>query len=96
MRRALGCGSPINGTPNSREAAETDVERIIIFVIFGVSMLMIPVWLVLEARKNARERAELERRIYLEEDDEGGEVFTDSEGESADNADKSGRDGQQS
>ena len=32
-------------------------------------MLMIPVWLMLEARKNARERAELERRIYLEEDE---------------------------
>ncbi len=57
-----------------------DIERVIIFVIFGISMLMIPVWLLLEARKNARERAELERRIYLEEA-ESDEICPDEEGE---------------
>lgn len=55
-----------------------DVERIVIFVIFGISMLMIPVWLVLEARKNAREREELERRVYLEET-ESDEIHPDVE-----------------
>lgn len=44
-----------------------NAENIIILVVFGLSALMVPVWLVLQARKTERERRELERRAYLDE-----------------------------
>ena len=42
-------------------------EDLIILLVFGISALLVPVWLFLNGKKIARERIELERQAGLEE-----------------------------
>ena len=42
-------------------------EDLLIFIVFGISALLVPVWLFLNGKKAARERMELERKAGLED-----------------------------
>ena len=41
--------------------------NILFFVVFGVSALLVPVWLVLDWRRRAAERAELNEKLFRQQ-----------------------------
>ncbi|MEG1809280.1 MAG: hypothetical protein RR244_05460 [Oscillospiraceae bacterium] len=47
---------------DSRKTAVcVDFEKIVIYLVFGISALLVPVWLLLEYKRGVTSRAELER-----------------------------------
>ncbi len=40
------------------------MDKIIIYVVFGLSALLVPVWFVLDWRKKAAERARLNEEMF--------------------------------
>ena len=51
-------------------------ENLLFFLVFGLSALMVPVWLVLEWRKKAIERAEWNEKMFREQVKENSEQET--------------------
>lgn len=53
------------------------VDDILVLAVFGISALLVPVWLLLDWRKRARERAELNGEAFKNEVRRGADASSD-------------------